>query len=99
MTKPAKLTRPWEKYRGQPGDLSYKLLQPGWAGHVEPEELAFIMAHLEQDAPLGLWWGTKPSWKSIPQAAVERVAMEGSEDDQALNRRLARPRQQSRAVA
>jgi hypothetical protein len=96
--------KPWAKYAksssgpGQ-GQLQWKLLIPGWGGRLEPEELAFIVDHLVKDSDLRRWWGMKPSWKRIPEDAVQRLALEGSEEDQALNRRLARPRQQPRKVA
>jgi hypothetical protein len=91
--------KPWQKYRNQPGNLRWKLLIPGWGGHLDPDELAYIVEHLERDAALRLWWGMKASWRRIPEQAVMRIALEGSEDDQALNRRLARPRQQPQTVA
>jgi hypothetical protein len=96
--------KPWFKYRteasgtGQ-GLLRWKLLEPGWGGSLGDDELALIVKHLEQDAALRLWWGMKPSWRRIPEEVVKRVAMEGDPDDQAVNRRLARLRKQSRAIA
>ena len=101
--KPDK-SKPWGKYRressGQGQDrLHFKLLIPGWGGQLSDEELQFIVAGLERDPSLRLWWGMKPSWKRIPEEVVRRVAAEGDPDDQAHNRRLARPRQQSRAAA
>jgi hypothetical protein len=96
--------RPWDAYRSEgtePGQnrLRHKLLQPGWGGHLDPDELSYIVEHLERDFDLRKWWGMRPSWRRIPEQAVLRIAMEGDPDDQALNRRLARPRQQSPAVA
>jgi hypothetical protein len=100
----AQQARPWHKYRkkaigqGQ-GSLTWKLLGPGWAGHLDDDELAFIVEHLSLDSDLRKWWGIKPSWKRIPEEVVRRVAMEGDPDNQSHNRKLARPRQQSRAIA
>jgi hypothetical protein len=85
--------RPWHKYRGQPGDLHPKLLGPGWGGHLDPDELAYIVEHLERDSDLRRWWGMKASWRRIPEQVVLRIAMEGDPDDQGKNRQLARPRQ------
>ncbi len=99
MTTKPQQPRPWEKYRGKPGNLSAKLLEPGWAGGLEDDELAFIVEHLKEDEKLRLWWGMRPSWKRIPEEAVKRVAMAGSEEDQAHNRNLARPRRPSRPAA
>jgi hypothetical protein len=88
--------RPWERYRpkearlGQ-GLLRWKLLIPGWGGALDDDELAFILTHLKADEKLRLWWGIPPRWKSIPLEVVKRIALTGSDDDQAHNRRLARP--------
>jgi hypothetical protein len=81
------------------GQLRWKLLIPGWGGPLDHDELSYITEHLKDDAALRLWWGMKPSWRRIPQEIVKRVAMEGDPDDQAHNRRLARPRKQSLAAA
>jgi hypothetical protein len=96
--------KPWDRYAKAgagpgPGQLRWKLLIPGWGGHLDDDELDYIVGHLVKDPDLRKWWGMKPSWKRIPEEAVRRLAAEGSEDDQALNRRLARPRQQGQAAA
>jgi hypothetical protein len=88
--------RPWDKYQSDPLG---RLLEPGYAGSLDDSELAYILAHLKDDASLRLWWGMRPSWKRIPDEVVRRVAMEGDPDNQAHNRNLARPRKSSRAVA
>jgi hypothetical protein len=97
-------TKPWERYRLKspgPGQaaLDWKLLQPGWAGYLGDDELAFIMEHLRKDEKLRLWWGIPPRWKRLPEETVRRVALSGSDEDQGHNRRLARPQQASRKVA
>jgi hypothetical protein len=96
--------RPWEKYRPKslgrgPALLRWKLLVPGWGGSLDDDELEFIMAHLKADEKLRLWWGIPARWKSLPEEVIKRLALEGSEEDQAQNRRLARPRQQPRKAA
>jgi hypothetical protein len=96
LSKSPKTARPWEKYKGEP---MAKLLEPGYAGALDDTELAYIVGHLKDDAPLRLWWGMRPSWKRTPEEVIRRVAMEGDPDDQAHNRRLARPRQNARAAA
>jgi len=95
---------PWDKYTNEvtgpgQGQLQWKLLIPGWGGHLDPDELVYIIEHLVKDPDLRKWWGMKPSWRRIPEEAVGRLALEGSEDDQAHNRRLARPRQHGRTAA
>jgi hypothetical protein len=96
LSKSAKTTRPWEKCRG---DAKGGLLEPGYAGFLDDEELAYIQEKLRDDTSLRLWWGMRPSWKRIPEEVVRRVAMDGDPDNQAYNRTLARPRQPSRAAA
>jgi hypothetical protein len=93
------MDKPWLKYRDKTGDLSTKLLEPGWAGALDEDELSYILAQLHQDVSLRLWWGMRPSWKRIPEEVVRRVAMDGDPDNQAHNRNLARPRKPSRAAA
>jgi hypothetical protein len=90
------MDRPWYKYQHEP---KARLLEPGYAGVVDWGELAYILAHLTDDASLRLWWGMRPSWKRIPEEVVRRVAMEGDPDDQAHNRTLARPQKKARAAA
>jgi hypothetical protein len=103
VTKPPP-PRPWEKYRPKnpgPGQaaLKWKLLQPGWAGNLDDDELDYILEHLKQDEKLRLWWGIPPRWQRISEEAIKRVAMEGSSDDLGHNRRLARPRWEPPAAA
>lgn len=103
-SKPNTKTYPWDKYRheasrpGQ-GQLRWQLLIPGWAGHLDPDELLFIMERLEQDPDLRKWWGQKPSWRRVPEEAVLRVALNGDEADQSHNRRLAQARRKTPAAA
>jgi hypothetical protein len=75
------------------------VLVPGWAGTLGDDELAFIIQHLQYDDSLRRWWGMRPSWRRIPEEVVKRIALDGDPDDQGHNRQLARPRQQSRALA
>ena len=88
--------RPWNRYRHQP---NWKLLEPGYAGSLDDGELAYVLAHLKDDASLRLWWGMRTSWKRIPEEVVKRVALEGDPDNQAHNRTLARPRKPQREAA
>jgi hypothetical protein len=89
--------RPWNHYKRE---RNWKLLVPGWGGHIiDDKELSFIIKHLEDDPALRLWWGIPARWKGIPEQVIRRLAMEGSEDNLAHNRTLARPRRQSRDAA
>ena len=93
---PKEKSMPWHVYQRE---QNWKLLIPGWGGSLSEEELSFIVEHLENNAGLRLWWGMKGSWKRVPLEVVRRIALSGSEDSQSHNRRLARPRQQTRAAA
>ena len=53
--------RPWEKYQGT-GE--YLLLEPGWAGIVDDDELAFIQGTLQQDQALSFSSGFRPGQKT-----------------------------------
>jgi hypothetical protein len=88
--------RPWRRYRKE---KHWKLLQPGWAGTLDDDELAYILAHLKADEKLQIWWGIPPRWKSLPEEVIKRIAIAGSDEDQGHNRKLARPRREPQAAA
>ena len=56
-----------ERYAHDPDLLAFyrkRLLEPGWAGELSPDELAYIKAELRQSASLRRRWGFRPSAKS-----------------------------------
>ena len=69
-----------------------RLLEPGWAGQLVDDELAFIRAELFRDRKLAAGWGFRPGQKARPDEAIRRIAVDGDPDGTAHNRRLARPR-------
>ena len=69
-----------------------RLLEPGWTGQLDDDELVFIRAELVRDRKLAARWGFRPGQKTRPDEAIRRVAMDGDPDGTAHNRRLARPR-------
>ena len=81
--------KPWEAYKM---DVRYLLLEPGWAGALDDDELVYIQEHLKADAGLSAWWGFRPKAKRRPIEAIKKVAEHGDADDQSHNRRLARLR-------
>lgn len=86
-------TKPWYKYRLKDGGTTErpnKLLEPGYAGDLTPEELAYVQAKLLEDSALAFWWGFKPSAKRRPEEAIRRVAMKGDPDNRNENVRLVR---------
>ena len=71
---------------------SSQLLEPGWAGQLDDDELVYIRAELFRDRKLAARWGFRPGQKTRPDEATRRVAMDGDPDGTAHNRGLARPR-------
>ena len=69
-----------------------RLLEPGWAGHIDDDELAYIREALFRDPKLARRWGFRPGQKTRADEAIRRVAVDGDPDGTAHNRGLARPR-------
>ena len=68
-----------------------RLLEPGWAGQIDDEELDFIRDTLFQDSKPARLWGFRPSQKTRADEAIRRVALDGDPKRTVLNRELARP--------
>ena len=58
-----------------------KLLEPGYWGSLEEEELEFIQKALENNPKLSYVWGFRPVQKSRDPDAIRRVAMWGDPKD------------------
>ena len=54
-----------------------KLLIPGWAGQLTPEEFAYIKASLRESPTLKRKWGFRPSAKRLSNKHIRLVAMYG----------------------
>ena len=76
--------------------LDYRLLEPGWAGDLGDDELAYIQQELQRDKKLAYQWGFAPAQKTRPAEAIRRVAMDGDPDHRSINVPLARPRKGAR---
>lgn len=83
--------KPWLAYEM---DSKYLLLEPGWGGQLDDDELLFIQAKLKADPDLSYWWGFRPGQKTRPEAAIRRVAVDGDPDHRQSNRKLARVRRE-----
>ena len=70
------------------GDL--RLLEPGWAGDLAPDELEFLQAELFRDKKLGFQWGFRLSAKRRPEWAIPQVAMWGDSASRTPNMVLTR---------
>jgi hypothetical protein len=69
-----------ERYRNDPQLLSFsqeKLLEPGWAGELSPDEFAHIRSQLQQSPSLKRRWGFRPSAKRLSESRIRAVARKG----------------------
>ena len=80
--------RPPRPKRRPRGDR--RLREPGWAGDLAPDELAFLEDRLERDKRLAVKWAFPPSAKRRPEGVIRRVAMHGDPENRRLNLKLAR---------
>lgn len=53
----------WTTIQRTGGDC--RLLEPGWAGHVDDDELAYIRSELYRDPVLARLWGRGNSYRSV----------------------------------
>ena len=54
-----------------------KLLEPGWAGELSLDELAYVKSQLKQSPSLKRRWGFRPSAKRLPANRIREVARDG----------------------
>ena len=69
-----------ERYADDPELLEFyrkNLLEPGWAGELDPHELAFIKSKLRQSPSLRRRWGFRPSAKRLSESRIKAVARDG----------------------
>jgi len=63
----------------------YRLLEPGWAGELEDDQVAYIRAALHDDPDLAYQWGFKRSSKRFPADIIRRIAKKGDADHRTVN--------------
>jgi len=69
-----------ERYANNPQLLAFyekKLLVPGWAGELSPDEFAYIKSQLRQSPSLKRRWGFRPSAKRLSEKRIRAVARDG----------------------
>jgi hypothetical protein len=69
-----------ERYANDPQLLEFykqKLLEPGWAGELDPDELAYIKSQLRRSPSLRRRWGFRPSAKRLSEERIKAVARNG----------------------
>jgi hypothetical protein len=67
-----------------------RLLEPGYWGYLEEEEVEFIQAVLQENPDLSYAWGFQPVQKTRSPAAIRRVAMWGDPKNREVNAKLIR---------
>ena len=70
------------------GDV--RLLTPGWAGELGPEDYEYILESLLRDKKLSFAWGFQPGKKRRPEWSIRAVAVWGDPERRATNMVLAR---------
>lgn len=69
-----------EQYANDPEPLEFykqKLLEPGWAGELDPDELAYLKSQLRRSPSLRRRWGFRPSAKRLSEDRIRAVARNG----------------------
>ena len=66
----------------------YRLLEPGWAGELEDDQVAYIRAALHDDSDLAYQWGFKRSSKRFPTDIIRRIAKRGDANHRTVNMHL-----------
>jgi hypothetical protein len=54
-----------------------RLLKPGWAGELSPDEFAYIKTELQQSSSLRRRWGFRPTAKRLSESRIREIAREG----------------------
>jgi hypothetical protein len=68
-----------------PGFCQEKLLEPGWAGELSPDEFAYVRSQLQQSSSLRRRWGFRPSAKRLSESHLRAIARNGL---RAISRRV-----------
>ena len=69
-----------ELYDNAPQLLDYykqKLLEPGWAGELSPDEFSYIKSQLKQSPLLKRRWGFRPSARRLSESRIRDIARNG----------------------
>jgi len=59
------------------GSWRNRLLKPGWAGELSPDEFFYIKSELCQSPSLRRRWGFRPSAKRLSESRIREIAREG----------------------
>ena len=71
---------PEERYKDDIRHLEFyqeKLVEPGWAGELSPDEFVYIKCQLRQSSSLKRRWGFRPTAKRLSESQIRTVARDG----------------------
>ena len=69
-----------ERYKSDAKLLAFyrrKLIEPGWAGELSPDEFAYVKCQLRQSPSLKRRWGFRPSARRFSESHIRAVARNG----------------------
>ena len=70
----------------------YRLLEPGWAGDLEDDQVAYIRTALHDDPDLAYKWGFKRRTKLFTDDLIRLIAEKGDADHRMVNVQLVKGR-------
>ena len=70
----------------------YRLLEPGWAGELEDDQVAYIRTALHDDPDLAYKWGFKRRTKRFTDDLIRLIAEKGDADHRMVNVQLVKGR-------
>lgn len=57
--------------------IDERLLKPGWAGDLNPEEFKYVRSQLRKSPSLKRRWGFRPSAKRLAEGRIRTIARDG----------------------
>jgi hypothetical protein len=70
------------------GNMDYRILEPGWAGELDDEQLAYIRNALHNDSDLAYQWGFRRASKRFSDDMIRRIAARGDATHRMINAHL-----------
>ena len=70
------------------GTMDYRLLEPGWAGELDDEQIAYIRNALYNDPDLAYQWGFRRASKNFSDDMLRRIAARGDAKHRMINAHL-----------
>jgi hypothetical protein len=70
------------------GSMDYRILEPGWAGELDDEQIAYIRTALHNDPELAFQWGFRRASKRFSDDMIRRIAARGDATHRMVNAHL-----------